>query len=204
MKTNWNAALQVASLVLAITSLPSLLRADDPDASPDAAAALKAFEAASQPGPEHEKLQPLVGEFNYTCKLWMDPSQPPVETTGTIERKWILGGRFLEENVTGKGIDGKTGFEGRGTIGYDNTEDKYTYNWICNMGTCSSNALGSADKTGQQFVFDTEVFCPLRGEKVKGRDEIHIETSDKQVMKTYQYIDGKEVKVMEFTAVRKK
>src|SRR5687768_2999967 len=74
----------------------------------------QAFAAQAQPGPEHEVLDPLVGSWNYTCKMWMVPGQPAMESTGKIERKWILGDRFLEEKVTGTNFDGSPGFEGLG------------------------------------------------------------------------------------------
>ena len=85
---------------------------------------VKAIAEAGKPGTEHAKLQPLAGSWTYTCKFWMDPSQPPMESKGTIERQWILGGRFLEEKVVGTHFDGNSGFEGFRLIGYDNGRRK--------------------------------------------------------------------------------
>ncbi|MCE9530310.1 MAG: DUF1579 domain-containing protein, partial [Planctomycetes bacterium] len=101
-------------MALALTTLATGSWAEDrkPPANPEEFA--KALIEASKPTSEHAKLQPLIGSWSYTCKMWMDPSKPPMETKGTIERKWILGERFVEEKVAGTGFDGKPGFEGLG------------------------------------------------------------------------------------------
>jgi hypothetical protein len=164
----------------------------------------KLMAEAGKPGPAHAKLEPLVGSWTYTCKFWMDPTKPPAETTGTVERKWILGGRFLEEKYAGTGFDGKPGFEGVGLVGYDNAQQKYTTNWICSMGTGTCTGLGSADSSGTKLTFQTESFCPLQKKVIKGREEIRIESSDRTVAESYVIEDGKEVKVMEMICVRKR
>ena len=57
------------------------------------------MEEAGKPGPEHRKLQPFVGDWTLTVRLWTDPSQPPAEAKGTVQRKWIMGGRFVQETA---------------------------------------------------------------------------------------------------------
>jgi hypothetical protein len=44
----------------------------------------------------------------------------------------------------------------------------------------------------------------VTGEKVKGRDEVVIESNDRIVMNAYRNVNGKEVKVVEIVSVRKK
>src|ERR1051326_8300687 len=70
-------------------------------------------------GPEHKVLQSLVGNYDAKVKFWMDPSKPPTETTGVMNRKMILGGNFLQENSKGKFMDKP--FAGMGAVGYDAT-----------------------------------------------------------------------------------
>ena len=131
---------------------------------------MKAMADAARPGPEHQKLEPLAGTWSYTGKLWMDPTKAPIELKGTIERHFILGGRFVLEKVTGTGLDGKSGFEGRGMIGYDKAQKKYTLELrISTMGTGMSSGLGTADPSGKIFTFRTEAFCPIRKMKIHGR-----------------------------------
>lgn len=161
----------------------------------------KAAEAAGQPGPAHDRLKPLAGHWTYTCKLWMEPGGEPIETKGTIEREWILGGRFLSEKVEGTGFDGRPGFEGFGLIGYDNNLQKYTQTFACTMGTGTSTGVGTAAKSGG-ITFQTECACPLSTEKVKGRDELRIVSENKIVTESYKIVNGEEVKVMELVAIR--
>jgi hypothetical protein len=188
-------------MALVFTLAAGLSWAEDakPPQSPEELA--KAFAEAGQPGPEHAKLQPLVGSWTYTSRFWMDPDQPPVESKGTIERDWILGGRFLEERVTGEGFDGKPGFEARGLIGYDNGRRKYTASWVSSM--CTGSCLGLGEASERTLTFQTEAFCPIQKKVVKGRDEMRIENENRTVAASYHIVDGKEIKMMEIVAVRK-
>ena len=178
--------------------------ADDADSLPSSDDVLKILAEAGKPGPEHAKLQPLAGTWTYACKFWMDPTQPPLESTGTVERKWVLGGRFLEEKIVGTGFDGKPGFEARGLVGYDNARKQYTASWNCCMNTGTCTALGACDESGRKFTFQTEAFCPVLKKIVKGREEIRIESNDRIVASSYITEDGKEFKMMELVSVRKK
>ena len=188
-----------AALVLSL--LAGQAGADDAKKAEELA---KAMAEASKPGPEHAKLQPLVGSWAYTCKFWMDPSKPPVESHGTIERQWVLGGRFLEERTIGTGFDGKPGFEGFGLVGYDNGRKQYTSSWVSNMCTGTCNGLGTSDTSGRKFTFHAEVFCPVQKKLMKSREELRIEADGKTIAESYILMDGKEIKLMEIVAVRKK
>lgn len=195
---------RTAAVALVLGLLAGLAFAQDTKLPANPEELIKAMEQAGKPGPGHAKLEPLAGSWTYTCKFWMDPSKPPLESKGTIERKWILGGRFLEEKVVGTGFDGKPGFEGLGLIGYDNGQKKYTSSWACSMGTGTCTGLGASDTSGTKLTFQTESFCPLQKKIIKGRDEMRIESSDKTVAESFVIEDGKEVKMMELVSIRKK
>src|SRR5262245_20894808 len=98
MKTISRLASAAAALALLCGVLLEVTQAQEkPPPSPEDL--LKALAEAGKPGPEHKKLQPLVGQWTFTMKLWTDPSQPPAELNGTIERKWIMDGRFIQETA---------------------------------------------------------------------------------------------------------
>lgn len=204
MKTQSASLVAWAATTLAIFALSGLAFAAESADSPSPEAVSKIMEEAGKPVAEHKRLEPLVGEWTYTSKLWMDPAKPPIETSGTIERKCVLGGLFVEECIKGKGPDGKTDFEGRGVIGYDKAQKHYTYGWICSMTSGITTSVGTSDESGKHFTFKTEAYCPVIGRKVPVRDELRIESDDRHVYESYMTLDGKENKVMEFTAVRKK
>lgn len=196
-------ALTIAVAAVVTVGL-STARADDAKAPASPAALLTALAEAGKPGPEHKKLEPLVGNWNFTLKMWTDPSQPPAELKGTIERKWVLGGRFVQESVNGQcATTGKT-FEGLGLVGYHPGEKKFTLTHACGLCGTASTSLATCDASGRKFTCTTEECCPLSGQKVSGRDEIVIESNDKVVTNIYKTIDGKEAKVMECVAIRQK
>src|SRR5262244_3729225 len=124
-------ALQVLSLTVALALLAGPTWAGDAKGPPSPAEVMKLMAEAGKPTAEHQKLQPFVGDWTFTLKLWTDPSQPPAELQGTVERKWIMGGRFIQETVKGE-LAGKQ-FEGLGLLGYDNAQKKYTSVRVCGL-----------------------------------------------------------------------
>ena len=58
------------------------------------------------------------GRWEFTGKFWMDPTEPPPESVGTVVRELMLGGRVLAEKVRSTYMDKP--FEGYGLTGYDN------------------------------------------------------------------------------------
>ena len=70
------------------------------------AKAMEAWMKHATPGPAHKLLDFGIGSWTYTGQAWMAPGAPPVEMKGTGERKWILGGRFVQEEYLGLGDQG--------------------------------------------------------------------------------------------------
>jgi hypothetical protein len=162
---------------------------------------LEDYVKASQPGPEHKALEPLAGEWTYSAKMWMKPGDEPLEMSGKSTRKWILGGRFLHDEVESeKPI---AGFKGIGLMGYDKVQKKYTTVWVDSMTTSIATSLGTADKEGKVFTYEGEMLDPVTGKSIKGHDVIRIVDRDKHVMEMYKVVSGKKIKVMEMTCVRK-
>jgi len=189
--------------VLGVAVLPGLGRADDAKAIPSPQELMKALAEAGKPGPEHQKLQPFVGDWNMTIRMWTDPSQPPAEAKGTVERKWIMDGRFVQESIKGECPEGKS-FEAIGFLGYDAAQKKFTTVRVCGFCGKTMYSLATPDASGRKFTCATEECCPLSGEKVSGRDEIVIESNDRIVINIYKTLNGKELKAMEIVNVRKK
>src|SRR5262249_47490394 len=155
--------------------------------SPDPKAVAAAMIAHATPGEPHKKLDALVGEWTYTAKFWMDPSQPPMEMAGTSKRTWIMGGRFIQDEITNtSGMP----FNGVGTTGYDNYTKKYVSTWIDSMSTSISYGIGEFDASGKVFTTTREDYCPMCGTKVKMRDVTRIIGPDTQVMEFYKTPPG--------------
>jgi len=191
-----------AALALLLTVLVPWTQAGGAKAPPSPEELLKALAEAGKPGAEHRKLQPFVGDWTFTMKVWTDPSQPPAELTGRIERKWIMDGRFVQEALRGAcAKSGKT-FEGVGLLGYDAAQKKFTHVKACGLcGTVSSGLL-SSNASGTRFECAKEECCPLSGQKVKGREEVLVEGNDRIVVNVYKTINDREVKVVEVVSIR--
>jgi hypothetical protein len=204
MRTIARSVAAAAALALLLGALCQVTQADEPKTPPSPEALLKALAEAGKPGAEHKKLQPFVGQWAFTMKLWADPGQPPAELKGTIERKWIMDGRFIQETVRGECVKtGKT-CEGLGLLGYDPGQKKFACVKACGLTGTISSGLVSCDSSGRRFECVKEECCPLTGEKVKGRDEVVIESNDRMVLNVYKTFKGREVKVAEMISVRQK
>src|SRR5262245_46798962 len=67
---------------------------------PDRAAMMKQWQAVARPGKDHKLLDNFVGEWKTTTKIWMGgPGTPPSQTEGRSTIKWVLGNRFIQEEL---------------------------------------------------------------------------------------------------------
>jgi hypothetical protein len=156
----------------------------------------------AEPGEFHKHLQPLVGSWNASVKWWMAPGAPANEAKSTEEVKWILDGRFLQQEVRGE-MMGKP-FMGLGLIGYDNYKKKYVGAWIDSMSTMIWNSQGTCDATGKVITLAGEFDDPATGKKKKARGVTRIIDDNNHIMEWYESgPDGKEFKSMEITYTRK-
>jgi len=163
---------------------------------------LEAWMKVSLPGSEHQRLASLAGSWTGTVKMWMDPAKPPTESTCTAERHWILGGRFLQEEVKGQ-FQGQP-FQGMGLMGYDNLQKKYTWVWVDSMSTAITTSLGTADASGKVLTFTRAETDPITGKKFKAKDVVHLTGPDQQLLEMFKKEPGgKEIKVMEISLTRK-
>ncbi len=192
-----------AVLLFGVALLPGVGGADDAKAIPSPKTVLTALAEAGKPGAEHQKLAPFIGDWNVTMRMWTDPSHPPAEMKGTVESRWILGGRFVQETLRGECPEGKS-FEALGFLGYDAAQKKFTAVRVCGFCGKTMTTASTADASGRKFECATEECCPLSGEKVKGRDEIDVERNDRIVTSVYKTVNGKEFKAMEVVATRRK
>src|SRR5262245_9783693 len=118
------------TLVAAAAVIAGLALAEDKaqQLDPKTEELMKKAEAASTPGPAHQALEPLVGDWDVEVKMWMAPDGPPTVTKGTAKSAWTLKGRFVQQEFNGEFM-GKP-FRGIGFTGYDNVRQKYRSFWI--------------------------------------------------------------------------
>jgi hypothetical protein len=160
-----------------------------------------AQEAWPKPGPEHEALKALTGEWDALVKC-TGPDGKVEESTGTYSAKLDVGGYFLITEFKGKmlGMD----FHGRGINGYDPFQKKYTGVWVDSMSPGLYKVEGSFDKEGRVLTEKMEGPGP-DGTPMKFRLTSEIKGKDTFVQKLYMADpDGKEMMGIETTYTRKK
>ncbi len=125
----------VAMAVAVAVSLPAFAQDKDKekkdDKQPNEADMMAMMMELAKPGPNHKLLAKNVGNWTYQVKMWMDPSAPAMESSGTSVTKEVMGGRYFITEHTGKmqipGPDGKMmdmEFKGMATEGYANVKKK--------------------------------------------------------------------------------
>lgn len=156
---------------------------------------------AGKPGGAHKKLEPLVGKFTVKSKSWMDPAKPPEESTGTSERKWIMGGRYIEEHF--QGTYGGQPFTGMGLQGYDNVTKKYFGSWIDSGSTGMTLARGAM--SGNTITYQGTMSDPMSDKEVPYMMTTTITGNDSHKLEMWgPGPGGKDMKWMELVYTRAK
>ena len=154
------------------------------------------------PGEAHKALNHVVGKFNYTMKWWMTSDAKAEDSKGTSVSKWIMNGRFVQQDVKAK-MNGQE-FQGLGITGYDNVKQEYQSVWLDNMATGMMMATGTKDEQGTLATSGT-FGCPMTGEKDKWfRTELKVISKNEHTYAMYgRTQEGKEFKNMEIHYKRK-
>ena len=79
---------------------------------------MEIYKKAGTPGEPHKLLAKLEGSWTTRSRGWMDPGEPPVESTGTCEQRMILDGHYLRQEYAGDMMGAP--FTGINLLGYDN------------------------------------------------------------------------------------
>ena len=99
-----------------------------------------------QPGKIHMSLNPLIGVWDMDISVWNGPDdQAPQKLRGTMQRRWVLKGRFIEERTTEKPeksvvlsefrgrrplMKAGESYQGVGYLGYDRLAGIFEHVWI--------------------------------------------------------------------------
>jgi hypothetical protein len=154
------------------------------------------------PGAGHQALNHKVGRWNLKVKMYMTPGAPPVESTGTSETRWIMDGRYLEDDTLGSAMGQP--FVGHGLSGYDNLTGTYTGVWIDNMGTGLMTSEGTYDPKTRTFHFTSQSPDVGSGKYIETRVIEKVIDDDHWTMQMFgPDPDGKEYMMMEIEYSRR-
>jgi len=158
---------------------------------------------AATPGPQHEMLKKMAGEWNAKVTSQMDPSQPPQVEQSTSTLTMLMDGRYCQEVASGN-MMGQP-FSGMGLTGYDNVLGKYVSTWVDNMGTGIMTSVGTADASGKVITWIGTMSDPVTGKLTKERMVTTIKDDDHHTFEMYGTPPGgkKEMKMMTIEYSRK-
>ncbi|SEQ05485.1 DUF1579 domain-containing protein [Nitrosomonas ureae] len=111
---------------------------------------MEVYTKLATPGEPHKLFTSLTGSWTTKTKEWMDPQKPAVESTGSVDIKLLLGGRFLQQEITGS-MHGKP-YSGIWTVAYDNLLKQYVSTWIDTMSTQIFIMNGTANADGKTIT----------------------------------------------------
>ena len=154
------------------------------------------------PGAPHKLLAGTEGSWAAQVKTWIDPTKQSIYSTGTAERRMILDGRFLREEITSN-VMGIV-FNGIGFTGYDNSTKKYVSAWMDSSSTGIHFFEGIASEDGKTITLESPYYDdPIRG-PIKWHSVARIVAENSFLFELYS-VDkkGKEEKMMEVTYTRK-
>lgn len=174
--------------------------AQDMKMDPKMAEAMKAM----TPGENHRRLDVLAGKWTYSLEHRMDAASKPETMAGSSENRWILNGRFLQQEHKGQWMGQP--FEGMSITGYDNMRGEYASFWLDNMGTGMMSATAQYDEAAKTINETGSYACPMTGEKNrKFRGALKFVDNDHYTYEMYGLDkDGKEFQTMKIEYTRAK
>lgn len=167
----------------------------------DQDAMMKEWQAYMTPGPEHEMLTNMVGEWEGDITMWMDPSQPPQTMKGTTTYESMMDGRYIVGHFSGMMMG--MPFNGMDLTGFDNALKVFQNVWIDNMGTGILVTEGKYDKSTNLITYNGQMVTP-NGSKAKVRNVIKIIDKDHSTFEMFVDYGAGETKSMEIKYSRKK
>lgn len=142
-------------LIFAAVGMFGLVIAEEtPDASDLGKKQMETIEAM-RPGPEHQFLATLEGEWDLDIEMWLPPGGESQKFTATGTNTMILGGRFLDCRSWGEMMGNP--LENVSIVGFDRRYKKYTAVGFDNMGTYSVSASGDYNEDSKTLrLFGTD------------------------------------------------
>jgi hypothetical protein len=161
---------------------------------------MKRMEAAATPGPAHKALDAFVGEWKAEVKCWHEPGAAPEVSRGTAKTRWILNGRYIEEEFRGE-MMGRP-FEGRSLMGFDNMRQRYNMVWIADTQTGMFITSGKGEDGNKLITLEGKSDCAATNQKdIPMKIVFRAIDRDKHLLEMYDGSKGY-AKTMEITYMR--
>ena len=191
----------VVSVCALVVTSAAVAKDRKADKQMDPQAMMETYKKLATPGEPHKQLAGLAGSWTTKTKEWMEPGKPPMESTGSVEMKVLLDGRYLQQEFTGD-MMGQP-YTGVGITGYDNLRKRYVSTWIDSMGTGIFMMEGTATADGKTITLKGHHAEPGGGQMAH-RAVWKLVDDNTQTFDMYgSHHGGKEMKMMEIVYTRK-
>ena len=198
--------------VLAITMTGPMQDAASQDAGPhfDVQQMMQDLQTAhanpTEPGPFHEVLGRVAGEWDVTVRISMGPGMPAMESTGSARFEWALGKRWMVEHLDAELNMGGTTMplDSVTYTGYDNYRNVYVGAMFSGMSTEMIPFQGGLDpSTGTYHYYGTmhEPMLNITGRMI--RFSTTFLSDDHFKSEVYDLHAGEDYKALEFEYTRK-
>lgn len=162
----------------------------------------------AEPGPHHRALEPLLGRFRFRAYFRLTLDDNPESAHGVAESRWILDGRFLEQELRGRRLT--RSFEGRLVLGFDNYQQTYVGTWLDEYDPGITTLTGPPSADGRTMAFEVlgndPRFAgqPPFANKRRRRGELVIESENRHVLRFFERpaAGGDEITMAEITFER--
>lgn len=195
--------IQFTLITVCVALLPLIASATDKKEMQhtDPQVMMEQYMKLATPGEPHKLFTSLAGNWTTKTKEWMDLDKPPVESTGSVEMKMLLGGRFLQQEYNGQ-MHGQP-YTGIGINAYDNILKRYVSTWMDTMSTGIFTMEGTASTDGRTITFNGKHAEPGGG-TMAHRAVWKIINNDSQEFIMYgTHHNSEEMKMMEILYTRK-
>ncbi len=164
-------------------------------------AEMEAMMKAGMPGPMHEWMGKFVGSWDASCKMWMKPGAPMMESKGTMTTDMMFG-KYAHSMYKGD-MMGQP-FEGAAVMGYNNVTEKFESSWIDSMSTGAMASTGTLSADKKTLTMTGETVCPMTKKPCATREVYKWINDNNYIMEMYSTKDGTEWKVMEISYTKSK
>ncbi|MGK9475709.1 DUF1579 domain-containing protein [Melioribacter sp. OK-6-Me] len=166
----------------------------------DDPAAMEAWMKYMTPGPMHEMLSSMAGDWKTVMTMKGQGGQE-MKSEGTAKFEMIMGGRYLKSTFHSDMMG--MAMEGIGIDAYDNAKKEFISIWIDNMGTGVTVLNGKFDETTKTITYYGTTVDPATGKDSKIKSVTKIIDDDNHKFEMYNVLpDGSEALMFDMDYIR--
>jgi hypothetical protein len=153
-----------------------------------------------QPGPMHQLLAKMTGNWHQEVKLWLKPDQPAAISTINGHYEMTLDGRFLQSRFEGTLKDQP--IMAQSVMGYDNARQVFFSTWIDNQNTGMLYMEGKWLEINKKIELKGKMTDPETGKEIDVKEIITLVDDNNITTEMFMTINGHEFKHMETKSTR--